>query len=208
MKSETKTVDELYKDLKMKNTNKLYVFTDSNITNISNKAGSRTISELLPEEITSVIKYKLDNVCKFISLYQQYYGSNITAIMVSYAMQDAKLPHMFTDDLVDKECKETNFSPKLKPNTKAIKNIRFTQRQYSCLYLSKTTFARIFVQQMRDYITDFSIETDAIILLQYGIEKYIINILNDATVIMISRGNEELSPIDIQTARRLRGDRY
>lgn len=208
MKSETKTVDELYKDLKMKGVGKFYTFTESNITNIANKAGSRTISELIPEEVTSVIKALVDKICNYISLYQTYYGSSITAIMVSYAMQDAGLPHMFTNDLVDKDCKEYKGSAKFKPNTKAIRNIRFTQRQYSCLYLSKTIFAKIFIQQMRDYISDFSVDTDAIILLQYGVEKYIVDVLGDATIIMISRGNEELTPLDIQTARRIRGERY
>ena len=208
MKPESKTLDELYKDLKMKSTSSFYVFTDANITNLANKAGARTISELMPEEITSVIKVKIDSVCRFLDLYQRYYGSDITSLMVSYAMRDAKLPCMYTNELVDKECSEKKSSPKFKPDTNAVRNIRFTQKQYSCLYLSKTQFARMFVQQMRDYRSgDNSIHTDAIVLLQYGIESYIVDILSDATIIMITRGDVELLPIDVQTARRIRDER-
>lgn len=96
---------------------------------------------------------------------------------------------------------------KLKPGTKAIREIKFYQKQSDCVYFAKASFERLVKEVTQDFVVDYKWSADAVALSQLITEEYIVNLFERANLCAIHAKRQSLKPMDIQLVRRLTGER-
>ena len=68
-------------------------------------------------------------------------------------------------------------------------------------------FQRLVREIGQDYKTDLRFSKEAVTLLQYAAEHYLVKLLEDANLNAIHAKRQKIEPKDIQLARRIRGER-
>ena len=180
--------------------------TKDAILRIAYKAGVKSLSGLMYEELRSVIKVWLDGVIAKASSYQSYYRKKtVNEGMVSAALAVTADMHGWIDPgLKVTVCKpRSRVSGETNP---ALRSIRYHQNQYGCLLISPTVFQRLAKELLLDYSGP---ERDrftkgALTLLQYATESFCVKTLQNTNLIAIASGRQTVQPKDIQLARRIK----
>ena len=194
-------------------------------------AGVREMSSLIYEELRGVIKEWLSTVlqesCVLIN--------HAEKITINEAMVAASLPNkMWSDVLSDKTCKvygskkvikvieeieeieeiedktvdgiKERKTHKAKRGMKALREIRYHQKHSECLNIPRKTFSKGVRFIADEFLKKLRFSRNALLLLQYALENYIIELLKDANLCAIHAGRIGVLPKDIQIARRIRKD--
>jgi len=180
--------------------------TKDAILRIAFKAGVKSLTGLMYEELRSVIKVWLEGVIAKASAYQLYYRKKT----VNEGMASAALA--VTADMfgwVDPSLKVSVCKPRSRvtgETNPALRSIRYHQSQYGCLVIPPTVFQRLAKELLLDYSgpEQDRFTQGALTLLQYATELYCVKILQDANLIAIGAGRQSLQPRDLQLARRIK----
>ena len=95
-----------------------------------------------------------------------------------------------------------------RPGTVALRKIKYYQRQGGhCFNIPKLPFSRLVREIAQDYKNDLSFSLGSMMVFHLDLEKYLIDLLEDANLAAISSKRVRVQPKDIQLARKIRGER-
>ena len=89
---------------------------------------------------------------------------------------------------------------------KAIREIIYHQKHSECLNIPRKTFSKVVRFIADDFLKNLRFSKNGLLLLQYALENYIIELLRDANLCTIHAGRIGVLPKDISIARRIRKD--
>ena len=93
-----------------------------------------------------------------------------------------------------------------RPGTAALREIRRYQSS-SNLLIPKLPFQRLVREIAQDFKTDIRFQSAALLALQEASEAYLVQLLEDSNLCAIHAGRVTIKPVDMQIARRIRGQR-
>ena len=166
---------------------------------LTNHAEKITINEAmmaasLPTKMWSDVLS--DKTCKV-------YGSK-KVIKVIEEIQEIEEIEEIEDKTVDGIKKRKTH--KAKRGMKALREIRYHQKHSECLNIPRKTFSKGVRFIADEFVKKLRFSRNALLLLQYALENYIIELLKDANLCAIHAGRIGVLPKDIQIARRIRKD--
>lgn len=192
--------------------------TKGAIQRLAHVAGVKRISGLVYEEIRGVLKVYLENVLKNAILYTEHSRRRTVSVE---DVEAALNRHETSGGAIRgkpkaKPCPKHGYGfsfgmgqkpHRFLPGTVALRKIRFYQKQSSCLHIGMLPFQRLVREIGQDYKTDLRFSKEAVTLLQYAAEHYLVKLLEDANLNAIHAKRQKIEPKDIQLARRIRGER-
>ncbi len=202
--------------------------TKGAIQRLAHVAGVKRVSGLVYEEIRGVLKVYLEKVLKSAILYTEHSRRRTVSVEdVEAALnRHTKMGGVIRGKPKAKPCQKYGFSFGMQhahsgptsggvkraphrylPGTVAIRKIRFYQKQAGCLHIGMLPFERLVSEIGQDYKTDLRFSKEALTLLQYAAEHYLVGLLKDTNLNAIHAKREKIEPKDIQLARRIRGER-
>jgi histone H3 len=92
-----------------------------------------------------------------------------------------------------------------RPGTVAIREIRKYQKSTENL-IQRLPFKKLVKEILQDYQDGFLVSKEALSCLQESAEMFLVNLLEDTQLAAIHAKRITIKPIDMQFARRLRGD--
>ena len=93
-----------------------------------------------------------------------------------------------------------------RPGTVALREIRRYQSS-SNLLIPKLPFQRLVREIAQEMLTDIRFQSTALLALQEASEAYLVQLLEDSNLCAIHAGRVTIKPVDMQIARRIRGQR-
>ena len=192
--------------------------TKGAIQRLAQVAGVKRISGLVYEEIRGVLKVYLENVLKNAILYTEHSRRKTVSVEDVEAALNRHEPSggAIRGKPKAKPCPKHGYGfsfgmgqkpHRFLPGTVALRKIRFYQKQSSCLHIGMLPFQRLIREIGQDYKTDLRFSKEAMTLLQYAAEHYLVKLLEDANLNAIHAKRQKIEPKDIQLARRIRGER-
>ena len=192
--------------------------TKGAIQRLAHVAGVKRISGLVYEEIRGVLKVYLENVLKNAILYTEHSRRRTVSVEDVEAALNRHEPSggAIRGKPKAKPCPKHGYGfsfgmgqkpHRFLPGTVALRKIRFYQKQSSCLHIGMLPFQRLVREIGQDYKTDLRFSKEAVTLLQYAAEHYLVKLLEDANLNAIHAKRQKIEPKDIQLARRIRGER-
>ena len=192
--------------------------TKGAIQRLAQVAGVKRISGLVYEEIRGVFKVYLENVLKNAILYTEHSRRRTVSVEDVEAALNRHEPSggVIRGKPKAKPCPKHGYGfsfgvgqkpRRFLPGTVAIRKIRFYQKQSGCLHIGMLPFQRLIREIGQDYKTDLRFSKEAMTLLQYAAEHYLVKLLEDANLNAIHAKRQKIEPKDIQLARRIRGER-
>ena len=192
--------------------------TKGAIQRLAHVAGVKRISGLVYEEIRGVLKVYLENVLKNAILYTEHSRRRTVSVEDVEAALNRHEPSggAIRGKPKAKPCPKHGYGfsfgmgqkpHRFLPGTVALRKIRFYQKQSSCLHIGMLPFQRLVREIGQDYKTDLRFSKEAVTLLQYAAEHYLVKLLEDTNLNAIHAKRQKIEPKDIQLARRIRGER-
>ena len=192
--------------------------TKGAIQRLAQVAGVKRISGLVYEEIRGVLKVYLENVLRNAILYTEHSRRKTVSVEDVEAALNRHEPSggAIRGKPKAKPCPKHGYGfsfgmgqkpHRFLPGTVALRKIRFYQKQSSCLHIGMLPFQRLIREIGQDYKTDLRFSKEAMTLLQYAAEHYLVKLLEDANLNAIHAKRQKIEPKDIQLARRIRGER-
>ena len=192
--------------------------TKGAIQRLAHVAGVKRISGLVYEEIRGVLKVYLENVLRNAILYTEHSRRRTVSVE---DVEAALNRHETSGGAIRgkpkaKPCPKHGYGFSLGmgrkphrflPGTVALRKIRYYQKQSSCLHIGMLPFQRLVREIAQDYKTDLRFSKEAVTLLQYAAEHYLVKLLEDTNLNAIHAKRQKIEPKDIQLARRIRGER-
>lgn len=191
------------------------------IMRLAHKAGVKSLRSLIYEEMRGVTKVFLENIVSAAIKYCQHV--NRTTIQREDVIEAARmtghpvLTHgeeapnkncdTYSSGLKSAKSAKSDKPRKLKPGTRALREIRFYQKQGDCVYIAKASFERLVKEVTQDYVSNYRWSADAVALMQIITEDYIVKTFENANLCAIHAGRQAVKPADIQLVRRLTGER-
>ena len=183
----------------------IYGMTDASIVKLAYTAGIAELDSKSYEEIRGILKAKMENVLEKSSGYSEYYRKRtINEYMIAASIS----PKMWSSEPKGKSCKSPKKS-KSKSRSKGkqkssvfnvLSQIRFYQKRSDCLLLPILPFKRFAREVVQDFRVDMAFTKNSMIILQYSIENFIINILKKALKNALHADRTRVEPIDIRIA--------
>jgi len=168
-------------------------------------AGIKTISGLIPTELRGIINVSLTRLMKDTLIYTRYgMRRTVSASDVEHALND--IPYLKVFTVYKGKVKPCGQVKKVKRNN-ALREIKYLQKQSDCLHLPQAPFVRVIKRIAMDFETDLRYSKDALNLIQFAIEDYLIQLLEHTNHIAIHDKRTTVYPKDIQLARYIRMDR-
>ncbi len=204
--------------------------TKGAIQRLAHVAGVKRVSGVVYEEIRGVLKVYLEKVLKSAILYTEHSRRRTVSVEdVEAALnRHTKMGGVIRGKPKAKPCPKHGYGfsfgmqhahsgpasggvkrapHRYLPGTVAIRKIRFYQKQAGCLHIGMLPFERLVREIGQDYKTDLRFSKEAMTLLQYAAEHYLVKLLEDTNLNAIHAKREKIEPKDIQLARRIRGER-
>ena len=192
--------------------------TKGAIQRLAHVAGVKRISGLVYEEIRGVLKVYLENVLRNAILYTEHSRRRTVSVEDVEAALNRHEPSggAIRGKPKAKPCPKHGYGfsfgmgqkpHRFLPGTVALRKIRFYQKQSSCLHIGMLPFQRLVREIGQDYKTDLRFSKEAVTLLQYAAEHYLVKLLEDTNLNAIHAKRQKIEPKDIQLARRIRGER-
>jgi histone H4 len=187
------------------------------------RGGVTRVNGLCFEELRGVLKIWLENVCRSITIFVEHerrktiFPDDVAASLKLNGVyicsgaggdSDTVLPTCSTFTRPSK--KGTGKTTRdAKPGAKAARDARFQQLNSDCSAIPQLPFERLVREILQDFEHGFTfrINESALEMIQMAAEDYLVKLIDDCSIIMLSSQVETLSPKIIQTARRVRGER-
>ena len=164
--------------------------TKGRIKELARKAGVKTISRPIYDEVKGTIKNMLNNWIYNIITYTEHSKKRTVGIKEV----SAGIPHKYYSKLlIDKKCKKRK-SKKSSPE----KDIAHYQKLGGCLTIGKETFGRLVREVAQDYKLDVRFSAEAIIMIQHCLENCVVEMLSKANLSATHAGRVRLFPKDLQ----------
>jgi histone H3 len=93
-----------------------------------------------------------------------------------------------------------------RPGTVALRDIRKYQKSPELL-IRKLPFQRLVREIAQDFKTDLRFQSSTVLALQEAAEAYLVGLFEDTQLCAIHAKRVTIMPIDMQLARRIRGER-
>tara|TARA_X000000950_G_C13617814_1_gene538067 strand:+ start:47 stop:637 length:591 start_codon:yes stop_codon:yes gene_type:complete len=149
-------------------------------------------------EIKGILNLTLHRLVKQSIIYTEYARrKTVYASDVEYALDDISYLHLFT--MHKGKVKQCGQVKKIKRNN-AIREIKYLQKQSDCLHIPHAPFVRLIKDIGQDYITDLKYTKDALNIIQFAIEHFLIEMLSYANQIAINCNRTTVQPKDIKIA--------
>lgn len=148
------------------------------------KAGIPRISGLVYEEVRGKAQEFLRDLLRRVVILTQYYYKKTVSVN-EVLMADEAQPVF----LIQKKL------------PKCVKDVSKLQ---VCLVFANAPFERLIQEIAADFAVDLRFEAEALILLQYTTEQYLLKLLHDARVVMLNCKRTTLMPRDLQVVRLTR----
>lgn len=104
----------------------------------------------------------------------------------------------------ESETEDESKKHRFRPGTVALREIRKLQKTSDCLIFAKFPFERFVREIVNGYQNGMKISKDTFIVLQYYIEQFIVEFLQDANAVAIHSNRVKLMPADIRFLAGLR----
>ena len=179
--------------------------TKQAIQRLLRKAGVKSASGFMYEEIRGVFLTMLDLMLQRILLFVEHEGRRtVTPSDVKRAVESIGLRFFTHDETVGRCAPRKRPGPITRRRTRkgmgALRNIRFYQRQSDCVYFAKTAFVRL----ARATLTrDIRFNKVALDQLQVFLETHVVRILENANLVAIHAKRQTVMPKDVLLARRI-----
>ena len=95
---------------------------------------------------------------------------------------------------------------RFRPGTVALREIRRYQKSTELL-IRKLPFQRLCKEVFQGYNNTYRCQGAAVIALQHAVESYLVGLFEDANLCAIHAKRVTIFPLDMQLARRIRGER-
>src|SRR3990170_7026411 len=169
------------------------------ITRLARVAGIRSLSKEMLEELRGIIKVVLEKVIKnavYITDYQRKNTVDITSVYYALPkfMYSIKPPAKTCPKYTTKT--KGQKKKKAKPGMVAYREIKFYQKQSNCLYIPRLPFERLVREVAQDYKYDLKFSKDAMLLLQYYVESYVVKVLEESQLVALHKDQIRVSPKD------------
>lgn len=192
--------------------NNIQGITKSAIQRLGYKAGVRSMSGFVHDEVRGIIKIFLENVIKrAVTLAEYYQKKTVSEGLVSAALMDSGWGGRWIKSGSKVKTCKTNSKKKKKQRapkgTGAVEAIRFYQNQSNCLLIPQAAFGRVIREVGQDYATNLRYTKGSQELLQFATEQYMVVLLGDAQLTAIHAKRLAIIPEDLALARRIRGER-
>ena len=120
-------------------------------------------------------------------------------------------PELFipiTDAQPIEETKKKRSKRKQNRGDKALREIRYYQKNSGCLNIPIETFSRVVREVSTDLrlMPEFRLSKNGLLLLQHATESYVVELFRDANNIVVHADRIKLMPKDIALARKIRRD--
>ena len=182
--------------------------TKAALQRIAYTAGVTSMSGLVYEELRGILKAKMENIL-YKSINYTEYQRKIT--VDEYAIASSISPKMWSIDPKAKSCGKRKSRSRSRsrsgsrrrksPGFDALKQVNFYQRRYDCLNIPMTSFARLCKEIAMDFKTNVRFSKKALIIFQYSIENYLIEILKKSLLLTIHANRTRIEVKDIILAR-------
>jgi len=181
-------------------------FTKNAIRRLTYTAGVREVSGLIYEETRGITMVWLRKCLSKAVKISEYYKRNTINESIIAAILPTK---MWSGELSKKACPVyySEGGSRVSRGTRAIREIRFHQNHPDCLNIPRQSFARIVREIANDFKPGVRFTENALLLLQYGLESYLVELFEDAQLCAIHAHRASIQPKDLQMARRLRSER-
>jgi histone H3 len=93
-----------------------------------------------------------------------------------------------------------------RPGTVALRDIRKYQKSPELL-IRKLPFQRLVREIAQDFNTDLRFQSSTVLALQEAAEAYLVGLFEDTQLCAIHAKRVTIMPVDMQLARRIRGER-
>ena len=168
-------------------------FSPSPIPKTSSRTSSKYVSD--PSSISSSISSSIP--------------SSMPSSQSSISLQPP--PELFipiTDAQPIEETKKKRSKRKQNRGDKALREIRYYQKNSGCLNIPIETFSRVVREVSTDLrlMPEFRLSKNGLLLLQHATESYVVELLRDANNIVVHADRIKLMPKDIALARKIRRD--
>jgi len=196
--------------------------TKNAIKKLAYKAGVKSLSSLMYEEVRYILKLHLDKTIKTAVTLMEYdrrrrvqtndvqnalkllnrtpYHRNCTQTTKKYCPR--KPPGICAGKIVNYPKQR-----RTKKGVLALRNIRHHQKQGNCLIFPRVPF-RLFIREIgQEYKTGLQFSPEALDMIQTDAEYYLIDTLSAAQLSTIHAKRKMVMPKDIQMTRRVRNER-
>ena len=170
-------------------------------------AGVTNMSGVIYEELRGVLKAEMENTLRNAVIYLEYARKmTIDEFMIAASIS----PKMWSKDPKAKACEKKRKSPskvsksrrkKKSPGVNALIQVKFYQRRHDCLNIPMLPFSRLAREVAQDFRTDVKFTKNALIILQYSMENYLVNLLKKTLYNAMHAKRVRIEPKDIQLAR-------
>lgn len=212
-------------------------FPHASVARLAKKAGAKTMSANAIEEAQGVVRsFMKDAVHNVLVMAEYAQRPTILKDDALHGLEAMGVKVYVPDELDTKRCKVFEAAApskaakkrRAKPGDKAIREIRFYQKQHDCFYLPKATFERICkslgaeqkkelkepkIGKKMDTLGDLSAygvrwSGDALEVMQAAVEAYIIGLFEDAVLAAVHAKRETVKARDVQLVRRVRKEKW
>ena len=191
--------------------NSIEGITKPAIARLARKAGVKRMGDLSYEEIKGNVREFLENaVGKAIANTEL----NRRTTVLTKDVETGLPVKMFSEDVKKKLCEVRTSGQhksgehkkrRAKPGTNSIREIRYYQK-CSFLILPRLSFSRLVREVAQDFKTGLRFSADAVLVLQYAVEKFVIELLKDANLAAIHAKRTTVQPKDIQMGTKMLGE--
>lgn len=206
----------------------IYGITKTAIARLAHYAGIKAMSGMIYEEFRGMLKYEMEPIIKDIATFIDHArrrtvhredvleALNRRGIKVYATGDEAKTKACKDYDSrkrggsdggsVKKSKSKSDVGPKkrkAKRGNHALREIRYYQKQYDCVFFTKLGFSRLSREIMQDFKTDVKWSSNAMVLLQMTIEERMRKLLYYANLAAIHAGRQTVSPKDLQLVRHI-----
>jgi histone H3/H4 len=179
--------------------------TNPSIRRLGYVAGVKQMSSMIYEEIRGILKIHLENILKISIIYCEHKRcKTITEAMVSASITNTG----YSSNLKKKRCKQSPSKRevadvKYKKGKKAIMEIKWYQKHSDCLNIPYESFSRLIREISQYFKKDLRFSVNAILLLQYSTENYLIDLLSNAQLCALHANRIGILPKDLQLVRKI-----
>jgi histone H3 len=189
----------------------------NSIRKLALKAGAKRMGGMIYEELRGVMKVYISILLKNTITFTEYgkrktikvedIEGALAQMGKAYGGYDKKGCGTY-ETHIQKQRKGEGKSQKYRPGTVTLRSMNYYQKNSACLAIAKAVFSRLIRRELQ-YMSDDvrQVSEEAMIVLQFVTEAYMIDMLKDAVLVAIGQKNQTLLPRHIQTARRIRGER-
>jgi histone H3/H4 len=196
--------------------------TKPSIHRLLHRAGVKTVSGLIYEEVRAVMKHCLAKFIRNILVYVQHdhrktvYSRDVEAACESvgfYVAMGLPAKGLKKTQKEEKTCPEPKReksavakgakSHRFRAGTVALRNIRHFQKNSSCLAFPRLPFERLIREVAQDFSSVIRFSDQSLLMIQFVIEESLCNLFQSTLLVSIHAGRTTIYPKDLQLARRV-----